>query len=106
MRHPSTTLTISTAALCVALASCDKDETAAAEQPAATSQGIGVAECDEYVQKMSACLAKMTEQARAGAEPAFKQNQENWKKAAAEGVDLKPTCQAALTSVQNNALCK
>lgn len=90
------------------LSGCD-EEKASEPSPtaAAKSDEIGVAECDEWVDKMSGCLDKMTEQERAAAEPVFKQNQEQWKKAAAEGAThLGPTCKAALEAYAQNPRCQ
>jgi len=100
-------LTISVVASLL-LGGCDEDKTSETSPPAPeTSDKIGVAECDEWVDKMSGCLGKMTDQERAAAEPVFKQNQAQWKKAAADGAThLAPTCKAALEAYQQNPRCQ
>jgi hypothetical protein len=76
---------------------------------APTGDEIGVAECDEYLQKMEACAAKMPEQARAPNLISLQQSRKSWKQAASsEGskADLKMGCQAALDAFAQNPQCK
>lgn len=46
---------------------------------------VGVAECDDYLAKMSACLAKMDPAARAATEPTLAPKREAWKSGVAAG---------------------
>lgn len=85
----------------VAVAGCSKKE------PAAGS--IGVAECDEYITKYSACIEKMPAATKSTAEQGFKSQVEAWKTSA--GTDqgkamLKVGCKATLDSLATNPLCK
>lgn len=83
-----------------------KDEKAGA---AASGDKIGVAECDEYIAKYPACIAKMPEVGRAAAEQGFKNQKDAWRKQAANPQTkdaLQPGCKAALEALSRNALCK
>jgi hypothetical protein len=76
---------------------------------AAAGDSVGVAECDEYLTKMEACLGKMPAEAKAAQEQAFKQSREAWKQAAAtpQGKEgLKTTCKASLDALAQNPMCK
>src|SRR5688572_21067022 len=76
---------------------------------AASGDSVGVAECDDYLTKMEACLGKMPAEAKAAQEQAFKQSREAWKQAAAtpQGKDgLKTTCKASLDALAQNPMCK
>jgi hypothetical protein len=70
---------------------------------------VGVAECDDYITKYSACLGKMPAAAKAPMESAFKQMRESWKTAAAQpgGKDaLKTSCKTLVDSLATNPACK
>jgi hypothetical protein len=69
---------------------------------------IGVAECDDYIAKYSACLGKMPAASKPAMEAAFKQMKDAWKTAAAgPGKDgLKTGCKAALDGLAQNPMCK
>jgi|GEM_PF-2071280 len=70
---------------------------------------IGVAECDEYITKYTACIAKMPAAAKGTAEQGFKAQVDAWKASAAtpQGkAALKVGCKATLDSLASNALCK
>lgn len=87
----------------VAVVGCSKKE------EAAPAGGIGVADCDEYVTKYTACIAKMPAAAKPTAEAGFKVQVDAWKTTAAtpEGkAMLKVGCKATLDSLASNALCK
>ena len=87
----------------VAAGGCKKDEAAAA------GGSIGVAECDEYVTKYTACIGKMPAAAKTTAESGLKTQADAWKASAAtpEGkAALKVGCKATLDSLANNPLCK
>lgn len=87
----------------VLVGACSKKEEAGA------AGGIGVAECDEYITKYAACIAKMPAAAKGPAEQGFKIQQDAWKASAAtpEGkAALKVGCKATLDALASNALCK
>lgn len=92
------------------LGGCSKDGDKAADgKTAAAGETIGVAECDEYLTKMEACMGKMPAEAKAVQEAAFKQSRDAWKQAAAtpQGKEgLKTGCKAALDALANNPACK
>ncbi len=70
---------------------------------------IGVAECDEYVTKMRACLDKMPAEAKGASQGAFDQSIAAWKQAAsneASRAGLATACKAALDAVSQNPMCK
>lgn len=84
---------------------CTKKE----EATAGGGGSIGVAECDEYVTKYSACIAKMPAAAKPTAEQGFKAQQDAWKASAAtpEGkAMLKTMCKTTLDTLATNPLCK
>ena len=90
-------------------AGCSKEEKHEAGAAAASGDAIGVAECDEYIKKYSACIAKMPAAAKAPAETGFKTMKDAWKTAAStpQGKEgLKTGCKAALDGLASNALCK
>ena len=66
------------------------------------------AECDEYATKWEACFKDP--QARAAAEPGFKQLREGWKTLAEQGdiarEQLRSTCKAQIAALANNPACK
>jgi type IV secretory pathway TrbL component len=69
----------------------------------------GVAECDEYLAKYPACIAKMPAAGKAAAEAGFKVQSDAWKAAAAtpEGkAALKANCKATLDALASNPMCK
>lgn len=71
-------------------------------EPAAGAGDIGVAECDEYIKKMSECLGKMDATVKATYEQTFAQTKDAWKQAAAtpEGkAGLQAGCKAALDAM-------
>jgi hypothetical protein len=100
------------------LVGCDQkrvDAQAAAGQPAAptpprpTAVEIGVPECDEYLRKMEACLAKAPPTARGPMEQGLLASREAWSQAAgtAQGKEgLKIACKAAVDRLANNPTCK
>lgn len=92
------------AALTMLLAiACSKKE------EAASGGAIGVPECDEYITKYTACIAKMPAAAKGTAEQGFKTQVDAWKASAATPAGkaaLKAGCKATLDSLASNALCK
>jgi hypothetical protein len=98
------------AALGLAIFACDKKDDAAAGGGGGGGGGgsVGVAECDQYISKMEACIGKMDSAAKAAAEPGFKQMRDTWKQTAAQGGaakdGLKTGCKAALDAMPPN--CK
>ena|SRR5688572_22174059 len=79
------------------------------DKGAASGDSVGVAECDDYLKKMEACLGKMPAEAKAAQEQAFKQSRDAWKQAAAtpQGKEgLKTTCKASLDALAQNPMCK
>ena len=92
-----------------------KKEVAAApaEKPSGGGGGgggdIGVAECDDYVSKMKACMDKMPAEAKAASQSAFDQSINAWKQAAgteAGKQGLATACKAALDAIAQNPMCK
>jgi hypothetical protein len=83
---------------------------ACTKKDAAPSGGVtGVAECDEYITKYTACIAKMPAAGKSTAEAGFKIQQDAWKAQAGtpEGkAALKVGCKMTLDSLASNALCK
>ena len=70
---------------------------------------IGVAECDEYITKYTACIAKMPAAAKPTAEAGFKAQVDAWKTMAgtADGkTTLKTMCKPTLDALATNPLCK
>ena len=108
----TTTTTTTTAA---PAAAADKPAAAAdkpaADAPAAAAAGgdIGVAECDDYIKKMAACMDKMPAASKTAMEQGFKASKDAWKQAAAtpQGKDsLKTACKAAGDALASNPMCK
>ena len=88
----------------LSLFGCSKKDDAA---PAAG--GIGVAECDEYISKYSACIGKMPAAAKGTAEQGLKAQTDAWKTMAAtpDGkTTLKTMCKPTLEALATNPLCK
>ncbi len=70
--------------------------------PVAADGAIGVPECDDYMKKMSACLAQMDPAMKAASETGFKQTTDAWRAAAAtpEGkAGLAMGCKAAVDAI-------
>ena len=89
----------------IATAGCKKKE----EATASSGGAIGVAECDDYITKYSACIAKMPAAAKTTAEQGFKAQQDAWKASAAtpQGkAALKTGCAGAVAALASNPLCK
>ena len=78
--------------------------TPAAATPAATSSPVasfGVAECDDYIKKYTACIDKLAPAAQGASRQALEQSQAAWKQAAAteQGkAALATSCKAASDS--------
>ena len=89
----------------IATAGCKKKEEAAAS----SGGSIGVPECDEYITKYSACIAKMPANQKTIVEQGFKAQQDAWKASAAtpQGkTALKSGCAATLATLASNPMCK
>lgn len=74
-----------------------------------TGREIGVAECDEYITKYSACIEKMPATSKSTAEAGFKAQIQAWRASSAtpEGkAALKTGCKITLDSLATNPLCK
>ena len=71
---------------------------------------IGVAECDEYLTKLEACIGKVPPEGKAGMESMMKQSRTSWAEAAKAGGAakdaLKPGCKAAADALAANPACK
>lgn len=81
----------------------------AVRKPEVKEAKIGVQECDDYVARFAACIAKMPAPAKAAAQDGFKSQEEAWRTAAATEagrVGLKKVCQGALDGLAQNPLCK
>jgi hypothetical protein len=82
---------------------CKKDGEGGGGGGAAAGGDIGVKECDDYIAKYSACIAKMAPEAKTAMEGAFKQTKDAWKQAAAtpEGkTGLANACKAASDAIK------
>jgi hypothetical protein len=92
------------------LGGCSKDGDKGADgKTAAAGESVGVAECDEYITKMEACMGKMPAEAKAVQEAAFKQARDGFKTGAStpEGkAALKTSCKAMVDALANNPACK
>ena|SRR6185436_18055562 len=80
-----------------------------ASSAAGGGDSVGVAECDDYLAKMTTCFAKMPAEAKAAQEQALKASKDAWRSAAATaaGKDaLKTTCKAAMDALAQNPMCK
>lgn len=72
-------------------------------------QGIGVAECDRYLEKYEACLAKMPPAAMHAVQEALKAQRAGFKQVATmpEGrAALAASCKMALDALAQNPMCK
>ena len=81
----------------------------AAEAPAPSGGEIGIAECDDYVTKMRACIDKMPAEAQAATKSGFEQSISAWKQAAANEqakAGVQSACKAALDALAQNPACK
>ena len=82
---------------------CDKKEEASGDK-------IGIAECDEYFDKVEACMGKMPAEAKGAMEEAKKTFQTTWKEQAKAGGAqkdaLKTGCKAAVDALASNPMCK
>lgn len=90
-------------ALSLLVVGCKKKEDAAA------AGATGVAECDEYIAKYPACIAKMPAAAKPAAEAGFKAQVDAWTKLSAtpDGkTTLKTMCKPTLDSLASNPMCK
>ncbi len=86
-------------------AGCSKDEKTASS----SAESTGVPECDDYVKKMDACLAKIPAAAKPAMEANFKSTRESFKTngATAEGkAGLKATCKTLVDQLASNPACK
>jgi hypothetical protein len=66
---------------------------------------IGVSECDEYVTKMNACIAKSPQMK--AMEPGFRAQQDAWKQMAPTNAStVRANCKIALESLTKNPACQ
>jgi hypothetical protein len=89
-------------------ADAPKADAPKADAPAAGGD-IGVAECDDYIKKMTACVDKMPAASKAAMEQGFKASKDAWKQAAStpQGKEgLKTACKAAADALASNPACK
>lgn len=93
-----------------AVAGCSKSGAEEKDENVATSnEPLGVAECDDYMQRMSDCIDKMPSEGRTVHETGLKKTREAWREAlkAPNGKEtLKAVCQTALREVANGPACK
>ena len=90
-------------------AGCGKDEKADEKTGAAAGESTGVAECDEYVKKMEACMSKVPAAGKPAMETAFKATRDSFKSSGAtpEGkAALKTSCKALVDGLAQNPACK
>ncbi len=81
----------------------EKKEETKADAPAGGGDKIGIAECDEYIEKYTKCIMdKMPEAGRAQMKDAMEQSAKAWKEAAAgPGKDaVAATCKTALDAAK------
>jgi hypothetical protein len=82
----------------------------ASPAPSGSGGPVGVQECDDYITKMEACMAKMGPQAKSASDQAMKQTRDAWRQAAAGGQAakdaLKTGCKAAMEALSKNPSCK
>jgi hypothetical protein len=86
-----------------------KEAPAEAAEAMPSGGEIGVAECDEYITKMRACLDKMPAEAKAATQQGFEQSIAAWKQAAsneAAKAGLATGCKSALDALAQNPACK
>jgi hypothetical protein len=70
-----------------------------------TTGSIGLAECDEYVTKMTACIGKNP--AMKAMEPGFKAQQDAWKQMAGTNpATVQANCKTALASLAATPSCQ
>lgn len=83
---------------------------ASGEAKSGGGDSIGVAECDDYLKKMEACLSKVPAEGKPAMEQAMKANKDAWKQAADQGGAakdaLKTGCKTALDALASNPACK
>ena len=91
-------LTLAGGMLLVA-ASCGKND--------ASADKIGIQECDDYIAKYSACIAKMPAAMKGPAEQSLKLLKDGWKQSATTSQDMtKAACKSGLDTLANNPICK
>lgn len=96
------------AVVLLALIACKKggDEKSGETTTAASGDKVGVAECDEYLEKYEKCLKdKVPEAARGSMESAMKQMRDSWKTAAATPeakAGLATGCKSALDAAKTS----
>jgi hypothetical protein len=93
------------------MAQPEKKEAApeAAEAPAPAGDSIGIAECDDYVTKMRACIEKMPAEVQAATKSSFDQSIAAWKQAAtneAAKSGVQTACKTAADALAQNPACK
>jgi hypothetical protein len=70
-----------------------------------TNASIGVADCDQYVSRMNACMAK--DPRMKAMEPGFRAQQDAWKQMAkTNAATVQSNCKAALESLAKNPTCQ
>lgn len=76
----------------------------------ASGDGVGVAECDDYLKKAEACTSKMPAEGKDAWKQGIETSRDAWKQAAAQGGAakdaLKTSCKAAADAMTNNPACK
>jgi len=89
-------------ALSTLLVGCNKEEAAA------TGDKVGIAECDDYITKMEACIEKMPAEAKEPQKAGLKAVREGWKSAASGATKdtVAVACKTALETMAANPLCK
>ena len=85
-------------------------EPAAEASPDSTAETaeIGVSECDSYLERMTACIEQMPEEAQVAARSGLTQSKAAWRQAAATEAGrtaLAQSCKAALDALAQNPMC-
>lgn len=104
---PSFALALASLVLASVATGCGKNEPSAtastASSAAASAGSIGVPECDAYLTKYEACIAKMSGPAKMVAEPALKIQRDSFKQSAATPAgkaSLANTCKQSMESIK------
>lgn len=88
----------------------DAPKTEAPKTDAPAGDKVGVAECDEYLEKLEACLTGAPEAARPGIKSSLETTRKQWKDAAANPqtkAGLATGCKAAMDAAkQSYSYCK
>lgn len=81
--------------------------TGTADKGGGSGDSIGIAECDDYIKKMTACLDKMPGEAKEASKKAMEDSKKAWKESAKAAKDqTQQACKTALDALAQNPACK